>query len=134
MSKVAARAEQFYSRSGSESTKGSRKGFGLLGGGEDVVASLTPEQKRDSLKARLKWLMAVRATSGLSNTEKTELHFLQKDLNRLRPVVRSRAPRDVSKFFMDVCREKLSPFQFRLFLSEASELAIKHEGNQGETA
>lgn len=129
MHKSTARSEQFFGRTGNESTKGSRKGYSILGGGEDVVAHLTPEQQRNNLQTRLKWLVAVRAASGLTNAEKTELHHIQKALNKLRPVLNSRKPRDIPQFFLDVCRERLSPVQFKLIMDEAAERSLKHEGN-----
>lgn len=118
-----AKAEQFHTRSGSESTKGSRKGFGLLGGGESVITNLSPKEKRDSLKARLKYLVALRAIGAMTRSEKQELHHIQIELSETRTEVKGRRLTNLPSCFIDICRERMSPIEFDRTMKEAAKRA-----------
>lgn len=119
-----AKAEQFYQRSGSESTKGSRKGFSLLGGGDNPLDYMTDEQKRDSLVKVWKGLQ-VRIEEAKKHRNKAEIANIGRQIsecglaiNAIRAKRRS-AP-DVAQFFIDVCRETMTRPQFNSVMDEAN--------------
>lgn len=112
MIKGKAAAEQFYSRSGNHSTKGSRKGYDILGGGEDVVSHLTPEQKRNNVVTRLKWLRLMSRTTGLTLAEEQEKRQLDKEYKKLHREIAAKSPVSLEQLFLDVCKEIMTPQQF----------------------
>ena len=118
-----AKAEQFQSRSGSDATKGSRKGFGLLGGGECVIANLSQKEKRDSLIARLKYLMALRAVGAMTRSEKQDLHNIQVELKETRGEAKKRRLTNLPECFIDICRERMPLLEFDRLMTEAAKRA-----------
>lgn len=129
MIKGQATAEQFFTRSGSHSTKGSRKGYSLLGGGEDVVDQLTPEQKRNNIVTRLKWLRLMANTTGLTADEQQEKHFLDKECRKIEKEIKAKSPVDINRLFVDVCKELMPPDQFfKVFeMARAREVRLMSE-------
>jgi hypothetical protein len=119
-----AKAEQFYSRTGSESTKGSRKGFSLIGGGENPLAHLTPEERRDSLKQKLKGLNAELVLVKKGRDKRRLLQLGQEiaqtcsEINQLRPKRISGV--EVTDHFIDICRETMTKPQFSAIMDEAN--------------
>lgn len=144
MFKGTAQAEQFHTRSGSESTKGSRKGFALLGGGEDPAAHLTAREKWENERRVLVAQMeVVRHELGVAKTDVKRLfgtgdpYFKARDkvtanikligeisaqLGELKKKNKCN-PTDLRAAFMDVCRERLTKAQFTLFMDEATKRA-----------
>lgn len=126
MIKGQAKAEQFYTRSGSESTKGSRKGFGLLGGGEDVLAHLAPEEKRASLVQKFKALQIelVEVKKGRDKRRLqqiiSEITTTQEAISAIRPKRVSSDPQAIANLFIDVCREMMTKPQFNAIMDEAN--------------
>ena len=119
-----AKAEQFHARSGSESTKGSRKGFGLLGGGDDPVDHLTPEEKRASLVAKWQRLqLDIAEAKALRDPVRVkrigvELAQLGLMINALRP--KRRSADGIGELFIDICREQMTKPQFSAIMDEAN--------------
>ncbi len=151
-----AKAEQFHTRSGNESTKGSRKGFGLLGGGIDPSTLLTGDQK---LMARRSALIAQMASVDVKIArEKAVIKFEAPFKGRLFHAAVERrnvlqAERSVimaeileikqalgtmhgvlvfEKHFVDVCRERLTAAQFHSIKREAFDRARDAAAEQGE--
>lgn len=130
-----AKAEQFQSRSGSESTKGSRKGFSLLGGGENPVDHLTDEEKRASLVAVWKALQPELADAKLkkdpARVKRISVEIAQVGLliHAIRP--KRRSALGLSELFIDICREQMTKPQFNLIMDEANR---RQRAAQGEPA
>lgn len=126
MYKGTAQAEQFYERRGSESTKGSRKGFALLGGGDNPLDHLTPEEKRASLVAVWKGLQKELATAkereDPARIKRLGVEIAQVGLmiNELRPKRGSQDPMSIPALFIDICREQMTKPQFTAIMDEAN--------------
>lgn len=120
MIKGQAASEQFYNRSGSHATKGSRKGYSILGGGEDVTAHLTPEQQRNNVVTRLKWLRLMLRTTGLTLEEEKEKNTLDKEYRKLHKEIKAKSPSHPDQLFVQVCREIMTPEQFAKIVDLAS--------------
>lgn len=147
MHKSTAQAEQFYTRTGNESTKPSRKGFSLLGGGESPVAVLTDEQQHESRRAAI-----VRELERLKVEGSAAKNDIRRclDRNNRGPVyhealarkkriakrlselqaefseMKKRYPgRDLRSFFIDICKERLSPVLYEQIMNEAKARATK---------
>lgn len=121
-----AKAEQFQSRSGSDATKGSRKGFSLLGGGESPLVHLTDEERRDSLVQVLKGLNA-RLVQEKAAGNRVEIKKLGVQISEcglaisaIRRKLTSERPNDIPAIFMDICREQMTKFHFGLLMDEAN--------------
>lgn len=143
------KAEQFYNRSGSESTKGSRKGYSLLGEGENPTSVLSEDQKmmneRASLVARKmecernlhllnleirkeSMLRTRRFKEALNERDavKVELTGVMAGLSAIKSRRESTAvPGRVESHFMDICREIMTRGQFRILFDQARERAEK---------
>ena len=120
MMKSTAQAEQFYSRTGSESTKPSRTGNNLLGWGDDYLSSLSPEEQRDSLKRRLAYLEGLRKDGHISKSIGREIQEVTQKIGALRPKIKSERANEIPNLFMTVCRERMSNLEFRFILDECN--------------
>lgn len=135
MYKSTARGEQFLTRTGSESTKGSRKGFGLLGGGEDEV--LTPEQQRnalvavlaslrprltflnDELKAKRSWKVYQSLKEQRDELVRQQME-IQGRLAEVNQLCKGRyARQDLGHFIIDVVRERMTKPEWEIVMREA---------------
>lgn len=138
-----AKAEQYFSRAGSEATKGSRKGFSLLGGGVNPVAVLSEADKRHNRKLSLVARMQVlqkemaEAKSIVVHERKrkgkefhaalerratlaAELTAIIQELSALKTEAKPKAsPTSVERHFMDICKDNLPSGQFRALLNAA---------------
>ena len=138
-----ARSEQFMDRSGNESTKGSRKGYSILGGGENPANLMTTFQDRQNrlaavrsklrllqieatktkeviVKNRLKknqaFFEAVERKASLS----VEITALHTELTTIKSEYLGAPEKgSVQRHFVDVCRERMTKAQFRLNFDEA---------------
>jgi len=121
-----AKSEQFHSRSGSESTKGSRKGFTLLGGGDDPLSHLTPEDRRASLTAIVRALQfdlsEAKASKEIHRVKQIGLRLfdLNTEINKIRPTRRSGYGNNIGNLFVDICREQMTKPQFNAIMTEAN--------------
>ena len=150
MLKSTARAEQFYTRTGSEATKGSRKGFSLLGGGECVVAVMSDVQRdeaaRHALNIRItrvegelhpvkhalgtmrdkygpEWKRLLARRDQLA-AERKELLLKVQEINARIRLARPKPPASaVPNAFMDIARNVLTEAQFKMILRAAYERA-----------
>ncbi len=120
MHKSTARAEQFHSRSGNESTKPSRTGANLLGWGDDYLSSLSNEEQRDSLKRRLTYLMGLKNEGHTGKSIGLEMQEIHRRLGELRPRIKSERANEIPSLFMDICRERMTNPEFKLILDEAN--------------
>jgi hypothetical protein len=148
-----AKAEQFYTRSGSEATKGSRKGFSLLGGGVNPSVVLSEREERESrqtaLRAKLKVELAELALAKQMVKDyfgKGDAYFkwrAEKEratkevmgtteaLSAIKKEYLTGKPRSLETCFMDLCRESMTKAQFRLLLDEAFRRARAAEDKSG---
>lgn len=129
MIKSKARSEQFFTRSGSYSTVGSRKGFGLLNHGDNPVSVLSEDEKRASLVHKLAALEKARLNTDSKKLDAellVKVRELQSVLGSV-PSIKSkmRGVANVSQIFVDICRERMTNPQFKAILKEASEIALK---------
>jgi hypothetical protein len=149
--KATAKAEQFFARSASESTKGSRKGFSLLGGGVDPSSVLTPNQQRLSNKAALTARMAG-IQKDLAEQKKIICHNrfaknkeffvaidrrasltaeLMEVLEQLSALKQSAKPRTIThkieRCFVDICSETMPAGQFKTIMAAAIAKAESEE-------
>lgn len=126
MYKGAATAEQFHSRSGNESTKGSRKGFGLLGEGQDPTELLSLEEKRDSLKAHIQWLQdckkQILSDGGDFAQIILDIKLATDTLVVFRPAIKSLQASLIPFIFMDICRNEMTKAEFKRYLDKANEM------------
>lgn len=126
MYKGAARAQQLHTRTGSEATRPSAKGFSLLGGGESPLVHLTPEQQRASLVAVVKGLESDLAQAKLSNDRRRirmlgpQIQEMHKAISELRPKLRSVDRASIPHLFVDAAREILTKAQFDAVMTEAN--------------
>lgn len=110
MYKATADAHQFMDRVAMHSTKGSRRGFGLLGHGCNAADVLTPEQVYESIVARLHSLEA-EALKWPKNSQMRigfglEKKALQDELQLTK--LKRKKDRDVNEFFICAAKERLS--------------------------
>lgn len=146
MIKSQSRSEQFYTRSGSESTKGSRKGFTLLDEGDCPLSVMNQKQKdeaaRHALNTRIaelnKQLAPIKsALHGMRfkygrqwddlmsarKTIKDEMHELLLQVQGINVRVRMNDPKPsasgVPEAFVDVAREILTAAQFKILMKAA---------------
>jgi len=117
MSKAVTTNTHWQKRASQFSTHGSRTGVNLLGWEEDE--SMTPEQERDALRAKLHYIDKKLLTMQ-KGTERKKLgrvkHDLQERMNHLRPKTRCNG---IEQYVMDVLRDELTKFQFDLLMSKA---------------
>lgn len=136
-----AKADQFATRSGNESTKGSRKGFSLLGGGENAASVLNEREARESRQAALRGqLKTAQAEHALAKKAMIQ-HFgagdaffkwrAEKDragkaildicaeLSLIKKEYTTGRPRSLENCFMDACRESMTVAHFKIMLDEA---------------
>lgn len=147
MFKSTSKAEQFYARSGSESTKGSRKGYSLLDEGVNPTAVLSEVElamnEQIALKARLSKLNEENAAytdtvmlhEGVKNQEFhgavrarhkvrqqiREITLRQQELNKI--IKPAGKVHDMAQIFMDVCKETMPRAQFMLLVQKAYQRA-----------
>lgn len=121
----------FRERTASHSTKGSRRGFDLLDQGENAAAVLTRDQQRSVLVQRVHWISAQMQGLKPRDPQRVALGQMmlrtQLEISELRPKIKG--PQNIEGFFVDVCRERLSAFQFKTLMNEAHKLAEKMLGN-----
>lgn len=117
-----ASSEQLHTRSGSHATKGSAKGFSLLGGGESPLAVMTPEDERESLKAKLAVLKEkIKLTQGDQRRAiGQEIQEIEKAISQIRKAWKSEDAASLPHLFMDACRDLLSKHQFKVLMDEAN--------------
>lgn len=149
-----AKAEQFQTRSGSESTKGSRKGFTLLGGGINPALVLSEREARDSRQAALRAKIKVETQLHALAKRMMKESFGQGDvyfkwraevtrggqaikeiaiaLNDIKKEYSATRPHSLEFHFMDACRESMPKLQFQRLLDEAVSRArvVKESGDQ----
>lgn len=129
-----AKHEQFITRTGNHSTKGSAKGFSLLNDGENPVDVLSSEEQRESLVKKYQKLLEVRNASTDKDERKRlalEIQELMKEFTAIRKKRKSENAKDIRNIFMDVCRERLTKAMFKILMDEANNRqreALKEEG------
>lgn len=154
MLKSTARGEQFFTRTGSESTKGSRKGFGLLGEGECPTSVLSDNDRffneQKALRAQLHEAQAAHA----EGKEGMKLHFGKGDAYFAARAKKEKAAQDIqaitaklsefkrqrknyesadlNKHFVDWCRDNLPQGQFKAILAIAARKS-SDEASKNET-
>ncbi len=142
-----AKAEQFYTRSGSEATKGSRKGYSLLGEGESPLVVLTEKESiesvRASLKGQLKAAQEDHATAKIAMRMAFgtgDAYFIAKgqweragkaivaicaELSKIKGARKD--PANVQRHFVNICRDTMTWAQFNRILTEANARAKEDE-------
>jgi hypothetical protein len=144
-----AKAEQFFTRSANESTKGSRKGFDLLGGGVNPTSILSLDEKlqnqRKALIAELQLLVQEAKELDaikFANSKKKNRAFFDatqriKDLKIRQGVIaaeltklKAQTPSPIrqetlERCFMDVAVETLTKAQFSTLLKAARQRALE---------
>lgn len=124
MYKATAKAEQFQARIANESTKGSRKGFAE--GGENPLAVLDPEDRRNSLVAVLKGLdiekQAAKKAGNAARVKNIGLRMFEvtEEIRAMRKARRSENATEIPMLFMDICRESMTKPQFSAIMLEAN--------------
>lgn len=116
--------QRFISRTSEFSTRGSRTGANLLGWESDE--NLTDEQLRDCLVARSKQVVELIRLLPKNSGKRKALGLVQLELqnkiNELRP---KRIQPDIKQYFVDVCREEMSAFEFNRIMTLAVNLKEK---------
>lgn len=137
-----AKSEQFHGRTGNDSTKGSRKGYTLLGEGVCPTTELNDDEKMHNLKAslvvKLKSLeVELAKLNGIVRTEaqfkkkaffealsrrdalKIELLEVTKMLSEIKISYDQVQSRSIERNFVDICNEILPSGQFKTILAQA---------------
>lgn len=153
MYKSTSQAEQFYNRTGSEATKGSRKGFTLLEEGESPLAVLSEQDlffnEQRAKRAALKKAQddAQQAKIDMhQNFGKGDPYFAARDkrakalediktitaeLSVMKQARKNHKSTDLNRHFVDWCRDNMPQGQFKAILAiaarKASEAASKGE-------
>lgn len=102
----------------------------------DGFISLTPEQQRDSLVAKLKGIQA----QMLKHPPKSEWRIalgqvkleLQNQINAIRPKLKANKLKDVHHRFIEVAKESLNPIVYRKIMDEATRRARESAQQQKE--
>jgi hypothetical protein len=147
MSKAQAKAEQFFTRSASHSTKGSRKGFDLLDHGVNPAAVLNADELAQNHKSALvSRLTCLNAELAVLNAEVRKQAQFKKQpffdaLKRrdavkaahadiLAQIVALNAARQrttvagrIERHFVDLCRETMTRAHFNILMDQARERA-----------
>lgn len=133
MYSATAKAAQFLTRSGSESTKGSRRGFDLLDHGDPVTSVLTMEQRRQNLVLQLK-AIETRLGEVKPGRERTHLIAQKMDLEvQIREIrAKLKGPKTIPAHFIELCRERMNPLQFKMLMDAANDRARKSEKEAAE--
>lgn len=145
MYKGTAESHQFQTRSGSDATKGSAKGYSILGGGEDPNSVLSLNEKRESLKARFQQIHeqihACKAAGQSTRHLHDELLSLTAEIKAIRGRIRSIDASTIPHIFMSLCRQHMTKLEFKRYLDMANEcqrngvsatdLRLKMESGEG---
>lgn len=146
-SKSTQNSEQFMLRTGNHSTKPSAKGFGLLGGGEDPAALLTPSERRASLLAarlgierRLRVLTDKLKDVKIPHAErqkiagdrralKDEFSLIEKQQQEVAAELRGGPPKTLhlSAYIADIVKERMTVPQWNAILAEAKKRLAESE-------
>ena len=122
MYKKTASADQFFHREAMHSTKGSRRGYDLLGHGVNVLAVLSPAEQRDSLKAQMQTIELQLLSMGPKDPRRSDLGkrklALQNQMHELRPKLKG--GQEVRDHFISVARERLPKALYNAIMDEAS--------------
>lgn len=120
MYKATASSAAFFPRVADHSTKGSRRGYDLLGHGENVLDVMSDEDRRVSLVVRVKAVMDELTRLPKKHPRRVALGQEQAELQAAIRAIRpaSKAP-GAPYHFVDVCRERLPKGQFEALMSEA---------------
>lgn len=121
MYSATAKSEQLLTRSGSESTKGSRRGFDLLDHGAPVTSVLTIERRRASLVLQLK-AIETRMAALRGGKERDALIAQKMNLQAQISEIRSKlkGPKTTPDHFVEICRERMTKAEFKILMHEAS--------------
>lgn len=128
MSKAEIKNYNWQNRTAQFSTHGSRKGVNLLGWEE--VEYMSPEQEREALVARVKFvdaMLLIETNKAAKKEWGKHKHDLCLRINKLRP--KTRMP-EITNYVMDVLREELSTFQFNLLMKKAKKKMAEDSRNR----
>lgn len=140
-SKATQSSEQFMNRTGNHSTKPSAKGFSLLGGGENPVSLLTPDEQRASLFAarmaiegRIGKLTSALKGNKITHDERQQIAAKRRRLKDelievtekqqiLVASIRGSGPKkmELSHFIADIVKERMTVPQWNAILTEAKQ-------------
>jgi glycogen debranching enzyme len=145
MLKSTSRSEQFYSRTGSESTKGSRKGFGLLNEGDCPTTVLSDDERAFNEQRALRVQMQaaqmalaeakveMKANFGKGDPyfkaqrkkecANQEIQVLTAKLSEYKQKRKNYSNSSIEKHFMDWCRDNMPQGQFKAILAIAARKA-----------
>lgn len=140
-----AKAGQYFERSGSESTKGTRGGANLLGGGIDPTLVLSEQEERASRQAALKArldveleALKVAKAQMIANFGKGDPYFkarsnrdrigkaiqeIHAELSKIKGEYSTGTPRALLFHFAAACRDSLTNAQFVMLMKEAHKRA-----------
>jgi hypothetical protein len=123
---------QFMERTGNESTKGSRKGFSILGGGEDVLMHLTPKEKRESLQKYYKYLHEKRSTKeGKKDKELgQEIWRINQELAQTSKKINKELRSSTGSIFMELCRQEMPALKFKMLLDKVAKIQKHMESSE----
>jgi hypothetical protein len=132
-----AKAEQFQSRSGSDATKGSRKGFGLLGGGDDPIAHLSPEERRASLVAVWKRLQ-IQLSEAKARGDKLAVTDIGHQITECSLAIHAIRPKrkhsqTLANYFIEACKKSMTKPQYQALMAEARRLEAEAIANESAT-
>lgn len=120
-----AKADQFHTRSGNESTKGSRKGFSLLGGGVNPASVLSLDEQRESLKAKVEGLLETKEKMQKQKIDTKEIvleiNALYVEIGNIRRAIKSVDSASIPHIFVQLCREHMTKAEFKRYLDMANE-------------
>jgi len=128
MYKATTESLHYFDRAANHSTKGSRRGYELLGAGANVATDLKPEERRASLVARWKQLHDTIQKLPKKHPDRIaigkEMHDLQNEMRTIRHKLRG--DRTVVGHFISVARERLPRAVYNAIMTEANDRARSH--------
>jgi hypothetical protein len=127
MSKALTHETHYRERTGSHSTKGSKRGVNLLNWDADREEEMRAQQERDALRARAKQINeffctpeAKRLTKAQRAVLAQEYNDLCSGINAIRPKMQSLTRgRGVQYYLLDVLKERLPKLTFQSAYEEA---------------
>jgi hypothetical protein len=119
------KSQTFMQRVASHSTKGSRRGFGLLDHGESPLSVLKPEDQRENLVRRVQQIDLLLMSMSKKDLRRPALVkekcSLQNQINEIRPKLKG--SKETAGHFISVARERLPKALYQAIMDEASRRA-----------
>lgn len=127
-------SQTFMDRSANHSTKGSRRGFELLGHGDNALDVLKPEELRENLVRRKQQIELLILPMRKSDVRRIELckekTSIDDHIHALRPKLKGH--KEAAGHFISVAKERLPKALYQAIMDEACKRALQYQNDKGD--